>query len=271
MSSLTPEAFFDLSRFAHREVFSGISRVWEALERIRSYLEEVLEGNPRQWPIAYKQPLPETVVIHGDRCLGEGLQIVGGNVKKGQHRVLFRSEELPDAVVLHAGCVLWGPDISFGPGTVVEPGALVKGPTLVGACTEIRQGAYLRGGCIVGDRCVVGHATEMKNSILLDGAQAGHFAYIGDSVLGNDVNLGAGTKLANLKMKRASVRLRIEGEPVDTGMRKLGAILGDGTETGCNSVTNPGALLGKGCLVFPNTAVAPGCYEPRTVIGSLAR
>jgi NDP-sugar pyrophosphorylase family protein len=91
----------------------------------------------------------------------------------------------------------------------------------------VRQGAYIRGDCIVGDRCVVGHTTEIKNSVVLNDAKAGHFAYIGDSILGNDVNLGVGTKLANLKIVTSNVSLNINGIKYDTGIRKFGAILGD--------------------------------------------
>ena len=115
---------------------------------------------------------------------------------------------------------------------------------MIGSDTEIRQGAYIRGDCLVGKGCVVGHTTEIKGSIMMDGAKAGHFAYIGDSILGNDVNLGAGTKLANLKMMAGSIVVTADKKRYDTGRRKLGAILGDRTETGCNSVTSPGTLMG---------------------------
>jgi NDP-sugar pyrophosphorylase family protein len=118
----------------------------------------------------------------------------------------------------------------------------------------------------VGDGCVVGHVTEMKNAIMLPGAKAGHFAYIGDSILGKGCNLGAGTKLANLRLIKGPIKFFYQKKQVDTGLRKLGAILGDRTETGCNSVTNPGTLLGPGCLVSPNATVKAGYYPARTVI-----
>jgi NDP-sugar pyrophosphorylase family protein len=113
---------------------------------------------------------------------------------------------------------------------------------------------------------VVGHTTEIKGSIMLDGAKAGHFAYIGDSILGNHVNLGAGTKLANLKMIPGTVTIRAGKEQIDTGRRKIGAILGDRTETGCNSVTSPGTLMGPRSIVYPAVAVPAGHYPERTVI-----
>jgi NDP-sugar pyrophosphorylase family protein len=106
----------------------------------------------------------------------------------------------------------------------------------------------------------------MKSSVMLDGAKAGHFAYIGDSIMGNETNLGAGTKLANLKIRGPSVQVLARGALIDTELRKFGAILGDRVETGCNSVTNPGTVLGKGCLVFPLVSVRAGYYEPGSVI-----
>jgi UDP-N-acetylglucosamine diphosphorylase / glucose-1-phosphate thymidylyltransferase / UDP-N-acetylgalactosamine diphosphorylase / glucosamine-1-phosphate N-acetyltransferase / galactosamine-1-phosphate N-acetyltransferase len=112
----------------------------------------------------------------------------------------------------------------------------------------------------------VGHTTEMKASVMLNGAKAGHFAYLGDSILGGACNLGAGTKLANLKIKGDTVRIRIGEESIDTGRRKLGAIIGDGVEIGCNSVTNPGALLGKRCLVYPVSSVPAGYYVPESLV-----
>lgn len=138
------------------------------------------------------------------------------------------------------GAILINPElIAIGKGSVVEPGAYIKGPCIIGKNCQIRHGAYLRGDILIEDSCVIGHATEAKNSIFLKGSQAGHFAYVGDSILGNGVNLGAGTKCANLRLDRKNIK--IQGQ--DTGRRKLGAIFGDGSQTGCNAVTNPGTLM----------------------------
>ncbi|HOL48684.1 MAG TPA: glucose-1-phosphate thymidylyltransferase, partial [bacterium] len=114
------------------------------------------------------------------------------------------------------------------------------------------------------DKCVVGHTTEIKSSVMLGESKAGHFAYIGDSILGK-VNLGAGTKLANLKLDNSIVKIKIEDTNYDTGLKKFGAILGDGVETGCNSVTTPGTLLSKNVFVYPNTTVR-GYHKPDTII-----
>ncbi len=102
---------------------------------------------------------------------------------------------------------------------------MLKGPAVIGDHTEIRQGAYIRGYCLTGARCVIGHTTEVKHAVFLDDAKAGHFAYLGDSILGNRVNLGAGTKLANLRFHGDEVRIRTPDGQVPTGLRKFGAIM----------------------------------------------
>lgn len=148
--------------------------------------------------------------------------------------------------------------ISIGKNTVLEPGAYIKGPCLIGEHCTVRQGAYLRGEIVVGDHCVLGHDTEIKHSILLNHAHAAHFAYVGDTILGNQTNLGAGTKCANLRLDNGEVIVIHEGKRFSTGLRKLGAILGDGSQTGCNSVLNPGTLFGKGVVCYPVCCVG-GC------------
>lgn len=155
--------------------------------------------------------------------------------------------------------------ISIEEGVVVEPGAFISGPCWIGKGSVIRHGAYIRGGVITGEACVIGHATEIKNSVLLNGAKAPHFAYVGDSLLGNGTNLGAGTRLANLKLKKDEVKVEIAGKRVSTGRRKLGAIVGDGAQTGCNSVCSPGTFLGRGALLFPCVHVG-GWIEEGAVI-----
>lgn len=164
------------------------------------------------------------------------------------------------------GAFLIGDDITIGEGTVVEPGAFITGPTIIGKNTQVRQGAYVRGNVIVGDECVVGHTTEIKNAMMLNGAKAGHFAYIGDSILGNEINLGAGTKLANLKFEKfaSSINIKIQDKIYEIGLKKMGSILGDGTETGCNSVMSPGTILGPNSIVYPNTTVKG--YHPANSI-----
>ncbi len=145
--------------------------------------------------------------------------------------------------------------ISIGSGTVIEPGAYVQGPCFIGKNCIIRHGAYLRGNVITGDSCVIGHNTEIKHSILFNRAAAPHFNYVGDSILGNDCNLGAGVKCANFRLDHKPVSVRLLKDKILTRLRKLGAMVGDGAQVGCNCVINPGAILGKNSFCFPCTNV----------------
>jgi UDP-3-O-[3-hydroxymyristoyl] glucosamine N-acyltransferase len=259
-----PEDYFDLKNFEHQALFVDVQHVWEALVNLKAYLAERLVPNVADLSGSM---LSKTHVLWNGHILDQGFEIEHGDATKGTLKVSRKGDELPGASVLHAGAILFDSNIRVGEGTVIEPGALVKGPTIIGHNTEIRQGAYIRGNCLIGNRCVVGHTTEVKTSIMLDGAKAGHFAYIGDSILGNDVNLGAGTKLANLKIVQVEMKIRVEGRTYTTGLKKLGAILGDHVETGCNSVTSPGTLLGKASLIYPGVNVPGGFYPNRSVIG----
>lgn len=141
--------------------------------------------------------------------------------------------------------------ITIGPDSIVEPGAFIQGPCLLGKKCVVRHGAYIRGNFIAGDGCVIGHDTEVKNSVFLQGTSAAHFAYVGDSILGNKVNLGAGTKCANLKLDHDYIEISYQGTRLQTHLRKFGAILGDGTQIGCNTVTNPGTLMGQNVRCYP--------------------
>ena len=141
--------------------------------------------------------------------------------------------------------------ISIGKGSVIEPGAYIKGPCVIGEGCVVRHGAYIRGDVVVGDRCVVGHTTELKNAVLLNDVHAAHFAYVGDSVLGNKVNLGAGVKCANVRLDRKDVNVHWNNQRIATGLRKFGAIIGDGCQIGCNAVLNPGTIVEKGVVGFP--------------------
>lgn len=141
--------------------------------------------------------------------------------------------------------------ISIGEGTVIEPGVMIQGPCIIGKNCVIRHGAYIRGPVICGDRCQIGHSAEIKNSILLDGASATHFVYVGDSILGNGVNLGAGVKCANLRLDRCEVGVVFGRRRVMTGLKKFGSIVGDRVQIGCNCVLNPGTLVGKESFAYP--------------------
>lgn len=148
-----------------------------------------------------------------------------------------------------------GDGIIIDASAVVEAGASLVGPCYIGPRATVRSGAYVREYSWICADAVVGHATEVKHSILLPGAKAPHFNYVGDSILGKDVNLGAGTKLSNLRNDGGEVHLRINGQRIPSGLRKFGAVLGEGCALGCNSVTNPGVVLGCNSVVGPNVTV----------------
>lgn len=264
---LSPSSFFDLSAFPHAPLFAEADYVWTALTRLKDYMDGFDYPRLQSPLLPEAEPLAKTVVLHEGRILAAaGLEIVYGDTTRGQLRVLADGRALTGASVLMAGAVLMGGRISFGQGVLVESGAMIKSPAIIGDCSEIRQGAYLRGYCLTGAHCVIGHTTEVKHSIFLDHAKAGHFAYLGDSILGREVNLGAGTKFANLRFLTGNVLIRTGEGEIDTGRRKFGAILGDKVQTGCNSVTNPGTLIGKEGLLMPNTTAPSGYHPPRTVL-----
>lgn len=140
----------------------------------------------------------------------------------------------------------------------------IIGPAWIGPGVEIRPGAFVRGNVIVGAGCVLGNACEFKNCLLMDGVQAPHFSYVGDSILGNKAHLGAGAICSNLRLDQQPVTVRAAERVFETGLRKFGAILGDAAEVGCNAVLNPGSVLGKRALVAPGT-VFTGVLAAETI------
>jgi UDP-N-acetylglucosamine diphosphorylase / glucose-1-phosphate thymidylyltransferase / UDP-N-acetylgalactosamine diphosphorylase / glucosamine-1-phosphate N-acetyltransferase / galactosamine-1-phosphate N-acetyltransferase len=161
---------------------------------------------------------------------------------------------------------LAGDRIVICPGARIHPTAVIEGPIYIGRGVEVRPGAYLRGGVWIGDHCVVGTNTEIKRAILLPHAKAPHLNYIGDSILGADVNLGAGTVLSNFRHDGGNIHIARDGQRIDTGRRKLGAILGDGVLTGCNSVLHPGVVVGRGTQIYPGVQLRPGVYPGHSVV-----
>jgi bifunctional UDP-N-acetylglucosamine pyrophosphorylase/glucosamine-1-phosphate N-acetyltransferase len=147
------------------------------------------------------------------------------------------------------GAVLNGP-IVVGKGTRIKAGTYIEGPVVIGRDCKIGPNAYLRPSTSIGDGCHVGASVEIKNSILMERSNVPHLSYVGDSVIGSDVNLGAGTSVANLKVTPSNVRATLQdGSTIDTGRRKLGAIVGDGTKIGINCSLNPGTIVGADCVI----------------------
>ena len=151
------------------------------------------------------------------------------------------------------GVAFIGGKVFIGEGTVVEDGVTIKGPAIIGRNCQIRHNAYIRENVIVGDGCVVGNSCELKNALLFNSCQVPHFNYVGDSILGHKAHLGAGVVLSNFKSLGRSITVMVDGVPLDTGLRKFGALLGDGCDIGCNAVLNPGSIIGRGAVVYPNT------------------
>lgn len=227
VSFLHPAAFFNLSEVSTALFFEECEYVWEALPKIKDHVARLTAGGRRI----------EGTIMPG-AWIGDG------------------------AIVIE-------------PGAIVEPGAYIIGPAYIGPGAVVRHGAYVREDVVLLAGATLGHASEAKNSLFLPKAAAPHFAYVGDSILGHRVNLGAGTKLSNLGIlsekdaatgKRPTIRLNIEDREYNTGLTKLGAILGDDSQTGCNSVLNPGCVIGPRTLVYANVSLRKGYHPADSII-----
>lgn len=137
----------------------------------------------------------------------------------------------------------------------VAPTAYIGAPCIIGENTEVRHCAFIRGSALIGKNCVVGNSTEIKNAILFDGVQVPHYNYVGDSILGYKSHMGAGSVTSNVKSDKSLVVLRSGDERLETGLKKFGAILGDFVEVGCNSVLNPGTVIGRNTNIYPLSSV----------------
>jgi UDP-N-acetylglucosamine diphosphorylase / glucose-1-phosphate thymidylyltransferase / UDP-N-acetylgalactosamine diphosphorylase / glucosamine-1-phosphate N-acetyltransferase / galactosamine-1-phosphate N-acetyltransferase len=224
---LAPHDFFDLTDELFTTLFDGCEYVWQVLDRLEEHI---------------------------------------GRLTAGKQTIL--GEVMP-------GAYLGDRPLYIGEGARIEPGAYVHGPAYIAAGAVVRHGAFVRENVIMLSGSILGHASEAKNSLFLRGAHAPHFAYVGDSVLGQRVNLGAGTKLSNMPMnsekdpvtgKRPTIKINIDGRDYDTGLTKLGAIIGDDSQTGCNSVLNPGCLIGRRCLIYANLSLRKGYYPDNSII-----
>ncbi|MBQ7969157.1 MAG: UDP-N-acetylglucosamine pyrophosphorylase [Clostridia bacterium] len=152
------------------------------------------------------------------------------------------------------GFTLYQEGVLVGEGVKIHKSAVIEPPAVIGAGTEIRPGAYIRGNVIVGEKCVIGNSSELKNCVLLDRVQVPHYNYVGDSVLGNYSHMGAGSICSNLKADGKNIVIHGETE-IETGLRKIGGILGDHADVGCSCVLNPGTVIGKNTTVYPLTSV----------------
>lgn len=148
-----------------------------------------------------------------------------------------------------------GEDIWIAKSAKIFDSAYLHGPLIIDENAEVRQCAFIRGSAIVGKNAVVGNSTELKNSILFNCVQAPHYNYIGDSILGYKSHTGAGVITSNLKSDKSLVTVALDGNKIETGVKKFGAMLGDNVEVGCNSVLNPGTVIGKNSNIYPLSPV----------------
>ncbi len=247
MSFFTDIYFPQLNHFPHSDIFQNIEQVWDPLKNLEDLVHTALSKD-------------ET---------GDSLEDLPG--------LKVDSSPSVQGIVVERWLKLKNPIVSktlgirIGRGTTLEPTAIIKGPAIIGENNDIRQGSYMRGNVMVGDRCVIGHCTEIKNSILMNHVEAGHFNYVGDSILGSYVNMGAGSRLANVQFRSLQekmedfindIEIPTESGPIPTRLFKFGAIVGDNVEIGCNAVVCPGALIGKNNWIFPNCTVPKGFHPP---------
>jgi len=226
-----------------------------------------MSGNEKPEPAAIRRMLapswffdlsqtPHRALFDSGRYVWDALKELENYVRaKARRRILGHVS--PSASVIG--------DVYIGEETRVEPGAVIIGPAIIGDGCEIRSHAYIRPFVIVGDDSVVGHACEVKHSLLFPECQVPHFAYVGDSILGFRAHLGAGVKTANVKINNEPVEVVVEGERFATGLAKFGAVLGDYAEVGCNTVLNPGTLLGPRTLAVSNLSLR-GFYPAESFI-----
>lgn len=245
------------SKLSEPEIFADCERVWDPVKTLGSRLKQLICKKASSGPYSSH--------LHGVKTT-----LDSANYHRGGNGFYVQ-----DWVDLAEPVYLKELDIFIGQGTQLEPSAIIKGPAIIGENCEIRQGAYIRGNALIGNHSVVGHATELKNSILMDHTEAGHFNYIGDSIVGSYVNMGAGSKLANLQFRSADEKLKNYINPIqipletgilNTEMGKLGVIVGDNVELGCNSIICPGTLIGKDAWVYPGLTIPKGYYPAGTLL-----
>ena len=168
-------------------------------------------------------------------------------------------KRLPQDEYNHLGKNIW-----IHKSVNVPPTVALRGPAVIGPKTEIRNGAFIRGNVIVGEGAVIGNSAELKNVILFDGVQVPHFNYVGDSILGYKAHMGAGAVTSNVKADKELVKIHAEDGDIETELKKVGAFIGDEGEIGCNSVLNPGTVIGKKSNVYPLSSVR-GCVNANSI------
>ena len=210
---LRTENFLDISHTHYGELFKNANKVWNPLKKLPAYID-YLVALLKNNPEEYKKFLGKGSFLRlGNSCIGEYV-------------------------------FLWG-------GSLFVEGALSLGSVIIGRGCHIRHGAYIRGYNLIGDHVTIGHACEIKHSIIFDECQIPHFNYIGDSILGYKAHLGAGTKISNVKLTPGEITIKFNAEDIPVGLEKFGSVIGDHAQIGCNTVLNPGSLIGRCSIIYP--------------------
>lgn len=178
---------------------------------------------------------------------------------KKEELVIHESAKVEDGATIH-------PPVHVGEGSIVKAGAYIEGPAYIGRGSVIGPNCYIRPYTSIGNRCHIGNACEIKNSIIMDGVNVAHLSYVGDSIIGENVNLGAGTITANLRLDERSVASTVKGKKVDTGRRKMGAVIGGNVKTGIGVMLMPGVMIGPNAMIGPGVVVAENVPQNTMVI-----
>ncbi len=156
-------------------------------------------------------------------------------------------------------------NVFVGVGSTIHDSVEIEGPAIIGSNCQIKHAAFLREGCIIGDNVIIGHAVEVKHSIILNNSILAHLNYIGDSIVGNNVNISGGVIVANFRLDKKNIVIKSTDGEIDTGLQKFGAAIGDNSVIGVNSVLNPGTILGKGTIIYPLKSIK-GAHEDNAIL-----
>ena len=199
-----------------------------------------------EWRIEDLYDLQETIAVD----IFDGLKFPWEVLPKIKDFIIKLGETLPEDRYERKGENIW-----IAKSAKVFPSAYIAGPCIIDEDAEVRHCAFIRGSAIVGKGCVVGNSTELKNVILFNKVQVPHYNYVGDSILGFKAHMGAGSITSNVKSDKTLVVVKSDGENIETGLKKFGAMLGDNVEVGCNSVLNPGTVVGRSTNIYPTSCV----------------
>ena len=199
-----------------------------------------------EWRIEDLYDLKETIAVD----IFDGLKFPWEVLPKIKDFIIKLGETLPEDRYERKGENIW-----IAKSAKVFPSAYIAGPCIIDEDAEVRHCAFIRGSAIVGKGCVVGNSTELKNVILFNKVQVPHYNYVGDSILGFKAHMGAGSITSNVKSDKTLVVVKSDGENIETGLKKFGAMLGDNVEVGCNSVLNPGTVVGRSTNIYPTSCV----------------